>query len=232
MSCSSGPEIVNNNLVLHLDAANIRKSYPGTGTTWTDVSGYGNDGALVNSPTYDSGNLGSIVFDGSSNQYVNCGTTVADIPAPWTIGCWFYYSSQGAGSHRGLMGNSGTSPTGSGKFIGVTSGGYPWAIVYDAVGSPAGTQQQLYGNYLLSQDTWNMMYLTHDGSTIRLYLNDDLVASQQITGYTPSSSTFSLAMERGAYWPLWGNISDAMIYNQALTMNQVIQNYEALKGRP
>ena len=53
MSAYSGPEISNDGLVLCLDAANF-KSYPGTGTTWTDLSGLGNNGTLTNGPTYSS----------------------------------------------------------------------------------------------------------------------------------------------------------------------------------
>lgn len=62
-----GP-IVTDGLVLCLDAANP-KSYPGSGTAWMDLSGNGNNGTLTNGPTYNSGNKGSIVFDGV-NDYV------------------------------------------------------------------------------------------------------------------------------------------------------------------
>jgi hypothetical protein len=58
-----GGNIITDGLVLLLDAANS-KSYPGTGTTWTDLSRSGNNGTLINGPTFNSGNGGSIVFDG------------------------------------------------------------------------------------------------------------------------------------------------------------------------
>ncbi len=67
----TGPNIITNGLILELDAAN-RKSYPGSGTTWTDLSGNGNTGTLTNGPTFSSANGGSIVFDGV-DDYVNCG---------------------------------------------------------------------------------------------------------------------------------------------------------------
>ena len=63
MSAFGGPNIITDGLVLNLDAGNI-KSYPESGTTWFDKSGNGNDGTLTNGPTFDSGSLGSIVFDG------------------------------------------------------------------------------------------------------------------------------------------------------------------------
>ena len=63
MAASSGPDIVDSGLVLALDAAD-RNSYPGSGTTWTDLSGRGNNGTLTNGPTYSSVNGGSIVLMG------------------------------------------------------------------------------------------------------------------------------------------------------------------------
>ena len=69
MAFSYSPKIVTDGLVLYLDAENTR-SYPGTGTTWSDLSRDGNNGTLTNGPTVDSGNGGSIVFDGS-NDYVD-----------------------------------------------------------------------------------------------------------------------------------------------------------------
>ena len=68
MGVFAGPEITESGLVLALDAGNL-KSYPTTGTTWTDLSGRGNTGTLTNGPTYSSANGGSIVFDGV-NDYV------------------------------------------------------------------------------------------------------------------------------------------------------------------
>jgi hypothetical protein len=61
--------IVTDGLVLYLDAGNV-KSYPTTGTTWTDLVGV-NNGVLTNGPTFNPSNGGSIVFDGT-NDYVNC----------------------------------------------------------------------------------------------------------------------------------------------------------------
>jgi hypothetical protein len=57
-------------LQLYLDAGNA-SSYPGSGTTWTDLSGNGRNGTLTNGPTYSSANGGSIVFDGT-DDFVQC----------------------------------------------------------------------------------------------------------------------------------------------------------------
>ncbi len=60
------PSLVTTGLVLNLDAGNSA-SYAGTGTTWTDLSGRGNNGTLYNSVTYNASNQGSLVFNGYEN---------------------------------------------------------------------------------------------------------------------------------------------------------------------
>ena len=64
------PSIVTNGLVLCLDAGN-QLSYPGTGTTWNDLSRNGNNGTLTNGPVFNSG--GSMVFDGV-DDYISTNT--------------------------------------------------------------------------------------------------------------------------------------------------------------
>ena len=61
MGLSHSPNIVTDGLVLCLDAANPR-SYPGSGTSWLDLSGQGNNGTL-NGPTFSNDNSGFLVFD-------------------------------------------------------------------------------------------------------------------------------------------------------------------------
>ena len=62
--------IVKDGLILDLDAAK-RDSYPSSGTVWNDISGFQNNGTLINGPTFNSSNGGSIVFDGV-DDYVQC----------------------------------------------------------------------------------------------------------------------------------------------------------------
>ena len=75
MGLFHSPSLVMNGLVLCLDAGNT-KSYPGSGTTWTDISRNGNTGTLTNGPTYSSANGGHIVFDGS-NDYVSLSSGIS-----------------------------------------------------------------------------------------------------------------------------------------------------------
>ena len=81
--------IVTNGLVLNLDAG-FAPSYPITGTTWYDLSGYGNNGTLTNGPTYSSENTGSIVFDGVND---NISLTSPSSTTSWSINFWFEASN-------------------------------------------------------------------------------------------------------------------------------------------
>ena len=92
MGRAHSPRIVTDNLVLALDAGNT-KSYPGSGTTWTDTVG-GNNGTLTNGPTYSSDDGGSIVFDGS-NDYAQSGTSSDLIigTQDYTMSLWVKYDS-------------------------------------------------------------------------------------------------------------------------------------------
>jgi len=94
MSYSNGPTIVTDGLVLALDAAD-KNSYPGSGTTWNDLAG-SNNGTLTNGPTFDSGNGGSIVFDGV-DDYVN----LSNLGLPtsfFTCQCVFKYDTTVSGN--------------------------------------------------------------------------------------------------------------------------------------
>jgi len=79
------PPIVANGLVFNVDAGDST-SYPGTGTTWTDLSGNGNNGTLINGgPAFNSADGGNLIFDGV-NDYVSFGNIM---PSTYTK-CIFF----------------------------------------------------------------------------------------------------------------------------------------------
>ena len=82
-----GPKIITEGLSFYLDAANP-KSYPGTGTSWKDLSNSGGNGTLTNGPTFDSGNKGSIDFDGT-DDYITLSSSLIPSTDDWTWSCWF-----------------------------------------------------------------------------------------------------------------------------------------------
>ena len=93
MAASSGPDVIDTGLVLALDAAD-RNSYPGSGTTWRDLSGNGRNGTL-NGVGYNSANGGSLSFDGV-NAYVDFGNSSVFNQSggkSFTITCWALFNS-------------------------------------------------------------------------------------------------------------------------------------------
>ena len=88
----SGQKIITDGLVMHLDAAQLR-SYPTTGTTWTDLSGNGNNGTLINGPTFNSGNGGSIVFDGVNDYVTGFNSISINTTSSFAIEFWFNLTS-------------------------------------------------------------------------------------------------------------------------------------------
>ena len=92
MACNSGPDIIEDGLVLCLDAANIN-SYPKSGTTWSDLSGNGNHGALQNmdGANFSSDNRGTLSFDGT-NEYIGCGISpmYSSSLVEFTVCSWAY----------------------------------------------------------------------------------------------------------------------------------------------
>ena len=82
-------QIIPNGSVLNLDAGNP-SSYSGTGTTWTDLSGNSNHATLISSPTYNTNNKGSIVFNGSSSYATVVSSSSLDLPNNITVSMWVY----------------------------------------------------------------------------------------------------------------------------------------------
>jgi hypothetical protein len=82
-----GPNLVTSGLVLCLDAGNT-KSYTGSGTTWTDLSGNGNHHTIISSPTYSSTNLGRFTLDGSTQGFARA-ATITGVSSTNTVVIWY-----------------------------------------------------------------------------------------------------------------------------------------------
>lgn len=223
MATYYSPKIVTDGLVLCLDAANT-KSYSGSGTTWTDLSGSGNTGTLTNAPTFNSANGGSIVFDGV-NDYVAttrvAGTGTATSSVTWA--CWC------------------APATASGDIINMTSGsGWNmcpiWAsgqIFYAKVWS-APTLSAL-STFTLNQYYYLVLVFDYSASAAYFYINGSIQSST--TGMTYSASGvdnylgLGLAGAQATNLYFNGKISSSHVYNRALTAQEALQNYNATKTR-
>ena len=216
MGINYNPRTVTDGLVLCLDAGNT-KSYPGSGTTWTDLSGRGNNGTLVNGPTYSSTNNGSIVFDGT-NDYVSIPNVATSKNC--SICFWFKHISPSNWSDI-LTFQTGVDGTASRvEKSGTSAVDYYWfngGFVSNTI--------------IFTHNGTNFDYisLVFDANNATCYKNG-LQTSQTVSSNFGSASTIYLGTRLlNNYWN--GNIAQVSIYNRALTATEVQQNFNALRGR-
>jgi len=220
VSLYHSPQISLDGLVLCLDAANP-KSYPGSGTTWTDLSGNGNNGTL-NGAGYDNGSLGSLSFDGS-DDYIIINQTLS---TPFTITGFVRYTDQAKTLNTFIN----TSPhTVLGISLNRLGGGQLYVYIGNGSGWVSAPAIISSTNMIVNQ--WYQVSFTSTGSGSTLYLNGNSVGTSI---YSPSGwgSTYYLGtiiIAGGEY--LKGNIATTQIYNRALTAQEIQQNFNALRGR-
>jgi hypothetical protein len=216
--------IVTNGLSLHLDAGNST-SYPGTGTTWFDISGNGNNGTLTNGPTFSSTNGGSIVFDGINDLM----TTSFTIQAATSSNLQTYCSwLNGRTTNNSFFGSSASS---TGQFHLILNFNVSQQLSFGASffgGGSAGDQTNVVT--VNSNPTWNYACIVKTAAqTFDVYLNGEKVITGAIkTANQPSS--FNL----GRWWNVQyipSNVSVVQMYNRALSANEITQNFNALKNR-
>ena len=225
MAVGYNPRIVTDGLVLALDAGNT-KSYPGSGTAWTDLIG-SNDGTLTNGPTFDSGNGGSIVFDGT-DDYVTTGNTLpdadelfADTGNAWSTSSWFNVDVFDAIDKT-------ITARGNGTTVGM------YAVWVDSanlrVKLRGGTNTDISSS--IATNTWYNVVVTWDGTTANGYLNGQFVTTLAVGTGINQSNTFTIgSTNSGASDRFNGKISQTLVYNKELTASEVLQNYNALRGR-
>jgi hypothetical protein len=214
---------VTTGLQLHLDAGNTT-SYPGTGSTWTDLIG-SKTFTLYNTPTYSSSNGGYLNFVPGGGQYAASSTSLSSL-SNWTVEVWHYYTGTNTGADPCIVTEQYPGVTGKINFsLGVnTSGGLQngfWDGSWHAT-SP----------YTLTTNTWNHIIGTYDGTTIKLFVNNTLAYSSAYTGTSTTSQSGIVLMRRwdlGDYWG--GRLSVVRIYNSALTVAQIDQNFKAQRAR-
>ena len=225
MASKGGPDISENGMVLYLDASNTR-SYPGSGTTWTDLSGNGNTGTLTNGPTFSAANMGSIVLDGT-NDYIYRSSLSGFNSSTYTVLLW-------------------------GKFVSVSSSGVLFSLGRSS--GDADTEAQLYYNNsrlvywdyagsiafnfinssgTLSTNVYQYLGFTKNSTNGTFYI-DGYSSGTGTAGFDASISTndFVIGADiRDSINYVNGNISQFLLYNRVLSSSEVLQNYNATKAR-
>ena len=226
MSTKYNLNIITDGLVLCLDAAN-KKSYSGSGTTWTDRSGNGNNGTLVNGPTFDSGNGGSIYFDGVDDDcnIESSAVSIVQGQTNFTIGVWVKMVA--TGSLKGLIG---TLNYACGTNLGLTASGSSLQFFNDTATCVATSIDSW-----VETGKWLYCVGTYDGVTTKVYgYKDGVLSTNSMTTKSGAANTFSTTFRVfGDHHPIRTNCYGAVAfaYNRTLSDAEIHQNYNTLKSR-
>jgi hypothetical protein len=220
--------IVTDGLVFAVDAANY-ESYPGSGTTWSDLSGNGNNGTLVNGPVFSKKNAGCIIFDDTDDYAVFPHNNVLNVDAITVeMVCSFHSLFNGYGvSKRYSYNNNNAFFLGLGsstklRWQHTTNGSANISLDYDTSDLNTNDIYYIVGTY---DDSINDK---------KLYLNNVEVASTSTNGDLYHSSEDLYIGTDGRLANGFNAMDDfyiLRIYNRALSSTEVLQNYNALKSR-
>jgi hypothetical protein len=239
MAFHYSPKVTTDSLILCLDAGNI-KSYPLSGTAWSDISKRENSGTLTNGPTFSSSNSGVIAFDGVDDCVLLPQSTINQTVGNYSFSVWFSFTSTQTSvstsnymlmeAQNTLLGGvdnylyklSNASVPGTNGRIGFQTFN-PLSILYTTTNSWIGGR-------------WYNIVCTYNISNSRqsIYVNGVLENFTTIAScYFNTNTYFTL----GAYtspprtWFLNGRISRFDVYSKTLSDGEVLQNYNSMKTR-
>ena len=219
--------IVQQGLVLNLDAGNPY-SYAGAGTAWYDVSGNGKIGTLTGGVTYSSLYGGDFVLDGV-NGYIQTDLNQNTDNAQITWEAWFWDNSAGIGANlnTAIISNYGAVATTPFTILHIFDNGIPFFGQRNSSGT---ADEAVYGTSICN-GVWHHLVGVVDSSNMLLYVDGVIGASKtKITGTTTSGQNLVIGGNHlGRYQSC--RIASARCYNIALSAAQVLQNYNATKGR-
>ncbi len=231
----SNQKIITQDLKVHYDAAQLR-SYVGTGTTWTDISGNGDNNTLTNGPTFNSSNGGSIVFDGSNDYSIGAASsnTMFNNTTGYTLNAWIYPTDGLWTSY--ICGR--TLPASTDNWA------YVFFITYDRFGvsnkrsigysTNALNQFGTLGNVdIWSANVWQMITTVHSSTTVTIYYNGVSQGNSGGSFPNPTQNTsmaFSIGV-RPTQNQMKGRVGVVQAYNRVLTATEILQNYNATKSR-
>ena len=225
--------IVTNGLVLHIDPSK-NTSYPGTGNTIYDLSGFGNTGTLVSSPVFSSVNGGNLVFNG--NSYITRSSAL-DTGQNFSVTAWIYPTSLSGGGRNAIIGNGYSFSTDNGWFFCISNNNFG---TFQSLMVSLGIDNliKISNSYVFQLNKWTHVAMTVSGggSSVKLYANG-VETTYGFSGGAARSlvyttNEFHIGMRHSATPERFaGSIAQVQIYNRALSAIEVQQNYNATKNR-
>jgi len=233
MAFNYSPKIITDGLVLCLDAANT-KSYPGSGTVWSDLSRGGNNGTLTNGPTFNSANGGSIVFDGVDDRVDCSSNNLSSGNSPFSVTAWVNTNLTTRELLFGLDDESHLDINAY-QVNGTTISFHRFNsfVMYAPIGSfTTGEVQHV---------AWTYNGTTMNESNAKMYVNGVLLTNYQFSyNAGPFNYDFNTNINNfisnkytnySSASQYTGNLYGLQLYNRALSSTEILQNYNATKSR-
>jgi len=233
MSFIHSPKIVTSGLVLSLDAGNT-KSYPGTGTTWYDKSGNGYIGTLTNGPTFNTGSLGSIVFDGV-DDYVAVSSPQSLNPGTGSFSLEVWCKTNQNSTYNGLIEARGANLWG---FLFIVDYSLPKQIALFMNPNDQASQKTYSATITpVVTGSWQQVAVTLNRAT-----NNIIFYYNGVQAGSTVPLLFTGSIDPGSGYRYWvggdlggseinGNISISRQYNRTLSASEINQNFNAVRGR-
>ena len=212
--------IITDNLIMCLDAASPY-SYPGSGSTWTDLSGHGNHATLATAPTFSTSNGGCFNFNGTS-QYMTIGTSSSTHllnPAVATASVWFRREGE------------------TGTYGGILAAQFRWGFIYFNSGDELKSYDwgggTIMDGYIVTAG-WHQAVTTwtaSGGSNSASFYVDGVLISQGQIIYSGGTSILEIGRSDPSSQYFNGDVAVVHMYNSVLTHSEVKENYVAQRGR-
>jgi len=227
----TGAPVVDTSLMVWVDAGQTA-SYSGSGATWTDLSSNAKNYTLANSPTFSSLTGGGVItFAGASSQYATTATTLFNSTTTNTYSVNIWVFPTGAGQIVSVDGQSTPNSLYHYTAIEITAAG----LIY--LGQWTGAAATVIASSARSLNAWYNLVITYNGTTATAYINGTSVGSSAIVWSAPGASTFFALMSQdstnmsGTTAYASGSIGAFMVYNRALSADEVTTNFNALRNR-
>jgi hypothetical protein len=228
MPTSAGPNIIENGLILALDAAD-RNSYVTGSSNWVDLSVGVSTGSLNNGVYFETSASGLLGFDGT-NDHIRLGNNTLYDLTNLTVSVWIYQSAPN--SYNAIINRYGQTSNYNGWTLSYASATnkFSWggreSIAYFINAESVGTY---------ATNRWHNVVGTKSATTWSIYVNGNF-DNATITGSGATAfvtNQMYVGGELGPAYNFYGSskIGNIQIYNRALSSAEIRQNYNALKGR-
>jgi len=228
MGLKHHPRVVTDGLVYYLDAANPR-CYSGSGNTLYDLCS-GIAGTFWGGSGYSSSNAGSFYLNG--NNAIRFEDSTLMRPSNFTISAWAKFNS--FDTYDTIITKSQTAATWGPPYLSylIRANTNGTNLEY-SLGD--GTFRPNQVAYTLSTNTWYQFVMTYDGARVKGYLNNSVLVDNSLAitvGYAAHPVLIGGSYGASPFGETtYGNVSQTMIYNRALTAQEILQNYNATKKR-